>query len=75
MGLWRARRGPGKAYCAKKSGERRLAYQWSRNLAHEMVATADEESALTWGPASGSVRVEVGAGNHWRPGRWEEGGK
>ena len=28
---WRVRRGPGKANCAKKSGEKGLMYLWSRN--------------------------------------------
>ena len=48
----------------------------------EVAATADEEGAIKWAPASEAVKVEVGAiwgegaGNRWRAGRWEQrGGK
>ena len=36
----------------------------------EVAATADEEGALTWAPASGAVRVEVRA--LWGEGREQE---
>ena len=32
-GSWRAWKGPGKAECAKKSGDKGLTYLWSRNHA------------------------------------------
>ena len=54
------RRGPGKADCGKKFGER-VDVQVVQKPPSKVAVTADEEGALTWAPALGAEMVKVGA--------------
>ena len=68
-GSWRARRGPGKADCVKKLRER-VDIRVVQKPPYKVAATADEEGALAWAPASGGEMVKVAA--LWGEGREQE---
>ena len=80
-----ARRGPGKADCLKKSGEKGLTYRWSRNLTlrwqQQQRRGRSTHLGTCFGGGEGGIRSIMGrrerAGNHRRAGRWKqrEGGK
>ena len=67
-GSWKARRGPGKAEYEK--GKEKVDVPMVQKPPSEVAATADEEGAFTWAPATAAVRGEVGA--LWREEREQE---
>ena len=57
----------------KEVGRERVGVPAVQTPPSEVAATADEEGALTWAPASGAVRMEVGT--LWGEGREQETAK